>query len=587
MEQLTVVSGLYRLALNPAKQFEVRNLTVTGDRPDAGDADRPCVRRRNVGRTHGGRAARPRPDAIRPVGLRPSARRFASSTETRSWRRSSTRRSCACGHAEFATTFPTGVADPAGRSARASSGAPREVFDDYVGQTLQLDLTDLSRERWSLIPTPGDLIAEIRTRRLGSLTYARSSKDAEDITLFDRRRRRNIAVYASPQKLASRGRFYSEDELVEYDVLRYDVDAAFTPERMWVDGSVELRVRVRSYVLSSLTLRLAEPLVVRSIVSPEHGRLLHLRVVGQNSVIVNFPDDRQPQRRAFAEGRLRRPARAAADRTRRHRGRHRSRSKEVEQAFIPIEPQYIYSNRSYWYPQATVTDYAPARLRVTVPAEFDVVASGTSAGPPTPTFVRHRRPGSGRASCSCSRPSGPMRYLACVISRFNRIPSRQLTVPIHDRRVTVSGTGSESSTSEAMPEESNGTEGVMQESAARQTAGSETTVVTLSVQANPRQTTRARGLAERAASIFQYYGWLVGDAPYPSFTLAVTENESARRPQPAVFRDPESSACRPRHWSGATIPWHSTTIRRSSWPTRSHISGGVRPSAGRTITSSG
>jgi hypothetical protein len=75
------------------------------------------------------------------------------------------------------------------------------VFDEYIGQTFNIDLRDLSRERWSLIPTPGDLIAEVRTRRLGSLTYARSMKDAEDISLFDRKRRRNIAVYASPQKL--------------------------------------------------------------------------------------------------------------------------------------------------------------------------------------------------------------------------------------------------------------------------------------------------------------------------------------------------------------------------------------------------
>ena len=47
------------------------------------------------------------------------------------------------------------------------------------------------------------------------------------------------------------------------------------------------------------------------------------------------------------------------------------------------EPRYIYSNRSYWYPQATVTDYATARLRITVPADYDAVASGTPAGPPT------------------------------------------------------------------------------------------------------------------------------------------------------------------------------------------------------------
>ena len=75
------------------------------------------------------------------------------------------------------------------------------------------------------------MIAEVRTKNLGSLTYTRSRNEAEDITLFDRRRRRNISVYASPEKLATRGRFYSEDDLVDYDVLDYDLDVVITPER--------------------------------------------------------------------------------------------------------------------------------------------------------------------------------------------------------------------------------------------------------------------------------------------------------------------------------------------------------------------
>ena len=36
-----------------------------------------------------------------------------------------------------------------------------------------------------------------------------------------------------------------------------------------------------------------------------------------------------------------------------------------EQVYMPIEQRWLYSNRSYWYPQPTVTDYATARLRIT------------------------------------------------------------------------------------------------------------------------------------------------------------------------------------------------------------------------------
>ena len=72
---------------------------------------------------------------------------------------------------------------------------------------------------------------------------------------------------------------------------------------------------------------------------------------------------------------------------------------------IPPEPHYVYSNRSYWYPQATVTDYATAQAaHHACRQDFDVVASGTPQG-------RRRRPGrsrpaSARASCSSSTRSG-------------------------------------------------------------------------------------------------------------------------------------------------------------------------------------
>ena len=68
----------------------------------------------------------------------------------------------------------------------------------------------------------GDVIAELRTKRFGTLTYARSGSEAEDINVFDRKRRRNISIYTSAEKLAERGRFYSEDERLDFDVLAYD-----------------------------------------------------------------------------------------------------------------------------------------------------------------------------------------------------------------------------------------------------------------------------------------------------------------------------------------------------------------------------
>ena len=132
------------------------------------------------------------------------------------------------------------------------------IFDEEVGKSFSLDLHDLSRDNWSLLPQIGDFLAEVRTRRFNTLTFARSTGEAEDVTLFHRERKRNIAAYASEMKLSSRGRFFNEDDLVEYDVLDYDVDATFSPEREWLEGRARLKIRVKVYALAALTLRLAE-----------------------------------------------------------------------------------------------------------------------------------------------------------------------------------------------------------------------------------------------------------------------------------------------------------------------------------------
>ena len=66
------------------------------------------------------------------------------------------------------------------------------------------------------------------------------------------------------------------------------------------------------------------------------------------------------------------------------------------------------------------------------------------------------------------------------------------------------------------------------------TASDETSVL-LTVRANPRQVGRARNLAEQTSAILQFYASIVGEAPYPTFTLAVTENELPGGHSPAYF----------------------------------------------------
>jgi len=385
----------------------------------------------------------------------------------------------------------------------------QEIFRDESQKSFGIDLGDLSRDPWSLLPGQGDFVAEMRTRKYDTLTYARSSAEAEDITLFDRKRHHNIALYASRQKLATRGRFYNEDDLVDYDVLHYDIDVAASPDRMWIDGKTTLRIRVRSYVLGTLTLRLADPLVVQSIVSYEYGRLFGIRVKNQNTLVVNLPTaltrDAEITLTISYAGRLepQTPDREAI-------ALEQSRAAADEIPLFAAEASYLYSSRSYWYPQAPVSDYATARIRLTVPPTIDCVASGElEAGFP----VVGTPPGSSQArKLYVFSATQPLRYLAFVMSRFARAETATI----------------------AFPTNSNGRPPGPDAEDIR-VLGSTYRSMNLSVEANPRQMQRGRELAERAADIAMFYESLLGDSPYSSFTVALIESDLPGGHSPGYF----------------------------------------------------
>ncbi len=198
-ERISSVENLYRLSLNPQKQFDAHNFTLVAEDLELTLADGSVfVVETDQGVTglvllgRGDMHFHPAPDTEkgqvqdlrRERHARIALRRRRSFASARS-RRTPIRR----------VLKPRPV-DPRESQARRT-GLSRGVAKSFV-----VDLADLTRDTWSLLPGPDDFLAEVRTRRFDTLTYARSASEAEDISFFERRRKRNIAVYASKDKLA-------------------------------------------------------------------------------------------------------------------------------------------------------------------------------------------------------------------------------------------------------------------------------------------------------------------------------------------------------------------------------------------------
>ena len=265
------------------------------------------------------------------------------------------------------------------------------------------------------------------------------------------------------------------------------MDNAFIPERFWMEGRTTLKIRVRAYALSALTFKLAEPLFVQSVTSEQFGRLLALRVRGQNSVVLNLPT---PAHRGDVltltvsyAGRL---EPHGVDRE--NVGVQGSvRPDEIASAIEP-EPSYVYSNRTAWYAQGPVSDYATATIRLTVPSGFG-----------------------GRV-----QRRARLRVARAVESRRRRRADAQ-AVRVH--RADPSAV----SRMRRRAVRSRRREGRLAGDGPRRTPGGGTTLP-IRMLTSARQRGRSRDLLARAGDIAAFYTSLMHDVPYPSLSLAIVES---------------------------------------------------------------
>jgi hypothetical protein len=484
---LGLVDGLYRLELDGAHQRRAHNLVVAAEdfelRLPEGvvfTADAEGGHTAVVLLGHGELVFKPAPDTERrQLALYCGKETLATPFDAAFLRMNP---------GEVDSRVPGGslVEEPV--DARALQQA-REVFAEQLPKSFGIDLADLSRASWSLVPPPGDFVAEVATRRFGTLTYTHASGDQEDISLFDRAHHRNISTYTSASRLAVRGRYYDEDDDTAYDVTDYQVDTTFTPDRFWLEGSTRLSIRIRAFAISALTVRLAEALTVTSVTSDAYGRLLAPRVRGQNSVVVNLPT---PAARGDTlvltlryAGRL---EPQGVDRENLALGQEVVRNPNTQILARP-EPSYVYSNRSAWYAQGPVTDYAPATIRFTVPPAFGAACSGEPASG-SPVLLKATGDENAPRKLHVFAAPQPVRYLSCVVSRFTDVEAHDVALP---EGTTV----------------------------ARMVVKPSLAVQTISTAKNRG---KARELAERAGDIAAYYASLIHDAPYPSLAVAVVES---------------------------------------------------------------
>jgi hypothetical protein len=253
---------------------------------------------------------------------------------------------------------------------------------------------------------------------------------------------------------------------------------------------------------------------------------MFLRVRNQNSVVVNLPEpvarDVELTLNVAYSGRVH--TQAIDQESLDLQASPRSSQRSEDMPYIPPEPNWLFSNRSQWYPQGQTTDYATATIRFTVPTEYSAVASGvesiesptrslTQIGRSTYTFVAQQ----------------PLRYLGVIVSKFLRSDAAYVALDIvPPASPAVRPAAAAAPSPVATPSAA---------AAARSTfpaIGSRNTI-RLIVESNRRQQERGRDIVATAVEILRMYSGLIGDVPYDSMSIAMVENERPGGHSPGYF----------------------------------------------------
>jgi hypothetical protein len=422
LKTLSSIEGLYRLVLDESKQYQANNLRITAEDLEL-TVPRGTVFTAEIGigvtavviLGRGEMVFRPTPETERgQVHL------FAGDETLRTAFDGALLRLHPSNYLEVVNpeALSTVPVDP--RTVREAQA----LFREEASKSYSVDLADLSPETWWLVPSAADFLTEVRTKRFGTLTYARSGNEAEDITVFDREKRRNISVYSSKSRVASRGRFYSEDDMTDYDVLDYGVDVSYDPQRVIFDGRTRLKLRVRANAVATLNLKLASSLTVRSVTTDLFGRVLYLRVRNQDSLVINLPSTLTRDTEFAVTVVYSGPLDSQTIDADAIEVQQESVRRPEDAPTVQPEKSYLYSNRSYWYPQPSVTDYATATIRLTLPPGFSAACSGD---PLTSAPVSLKARGDPRFLHAFGATQ-PVRYLGCVVSRFVAGDTRSIPV---------------------------------------------------------------------------------------------------------------------------------------------------------------
>lgn len=225
----------------------------------------------------------------------------------------------------------------------------------------------LNNERLSFLPQGDEVVLEFEGQKIGIYTYAYSPFAEEEISFYQWDEQRIVNLYSPQTDDEKQQLFISIGQ--KFNVTHYDIEINYRPLDSYFSGKAKVAVESELGTFNMLKFKINSELQILRIQDEEKQQLFYTLDKLRQTLYVYLPPSLGNRDTALVEIYYRGKVVPIMPLTEMRQG--------SQDFVIPIGYEtYLYTQSSYWYPSPAEDDYFTAKISITIPPGYSLVATG-------------------------------------------------------------------------------------------------------------------------------------------------------------------------------------------------------------------
>lgn len=261
------------------------------------------------------------------------------------------------------------ITQPDDNAAAITQSEQRKAYSLFVKHySRSFTIEDsLNNERLSFLPQGDEVVLEFEGQKIGIYTYVYSPFAEEEISFYQWDEQRIVNLYSPQTDDEKQQLFISIGQ--KFNVTHYDIEINYRPLDSYFSGKAKVAVESDLGTFNMLKFKINSELQILRIQDEEKQQLFYTLDKLRQTLYVYLSPSLGNRDTALVEIYYRGKVVPIMPLTEMRQG--------SQDFVIPIGYEtYLYTQSSYWYPSPADDDYFTAKVSITIPPGYSLVATG-------------------------------------------------------------------------------------------------------------------------------------------------------------------------------------------------------------------